>query len=224
VIAMNDGDTHNGPSEQVEAKYPLLVERYCLRPDSGGAGRYRGGLGAEQVVQARHPIRFSSLLERARCKPWGLNGGLSGSGNAVAVHRYGNTDETHFPSAKALNQVLQPGDAYIIRSGGGGGYGSPLQRDIATLERDVRCGYVTKEAAEKYYGAVFQPDSLALDMAATKARRASMAQQGLPHDEPITEIIIPFPTAPQAAVREPEQEKLTEEERVAFAMRCRCCS
>ena len=144
VIAMNDGDTHNGPSEQVEAKYPLLVERYCLRPDSGGAGRFRGGLGAEQVVQARHPIRFSSLMERARCKPWGLNGGLSGSGNAVAVHRYGNTDETHFPSAKALNQVLQPGDAYIIRSGGGGGYGSPLQRDLAALERDVRCGYVTQ--------------------------------------------------------------------------------
>ena len=124
---MNDGDTHNGPSEQVEAKYPLLVERYCLRPDSGGAGRFRGGLGAEQVVQARHPIRFSSLMERARCKPWGLFGGLSGSGNAVAVHRYGKTDETHFPSAKALNQVLQPGDAYIIRSGGGGGYGSPLR-------------------------------------------------------------------------------------------------
>ena len=75
VIAMNDGDTHNGPSEQVEAKYPLLVERYCLRPDSGGAGRFRGGLGAEQVVQARHPIRFSSLMERVRCKPWGLFGG-----------------------------------------------------------------------------------------------------------------------------------------------------
>ena len=122
VIAMNDGDTHNGPSEQVEAKYPLLVERYCLRPDSGGAGQFRGGLGAEQVVQARHPIRFSSLMERARCKPWGLSGGLSGLGNAVAVHRFNQPDETHFPSAKALNQVLQPGDAYILRSGGGGGY------------------------------------------------------------------------------------------------------
>ncbi len=54
TIAMNDGDTHNGPSEQVEAKYPLLVERYALRADSGGAGRFRGGLGCEQVVQARH--------------------------------------------------------------------------------------------------------------------------------------------------------------------------
>ena len=223
TIAMNDGDTHNGPSEQVEAKYPLLVERYCLRPDSGGAGKFRGGLGAEQVVQARHPIRFSSLMERARCKPWGLFDGLSGSGNAVAVHRYNIADETHFPSAKALNQVLQPGDAYIIRSGGGGGYGSPLERDLATLEHDVRCGYVTKEAAENHYGAVFRPDSLVLDIEATKARRAEMHRQGLPHDEPITEIIIPFPTAPQAQARSPEHEKMTEEERVAFAMQCRCC-
>jgi N-methylhydantoinase B len=207
VIAMNDGDTHNGPSEQVEAKYPLLVERYSLRPDSGGAGKYRGGLGAEQVVQARHPIRFSSLMERARCKPWGLYGGLSGHGNAVAVHRFNQTDETKFPSAKALNQVLQPGDAYIIRSGGGGGYGSPLERDLATLERDVRCGYVTKEAAENYYGAVFQGDTLALDIEATKAHRADMQR--------------PFPIAPQP--RAPEHEKMTEEERVAFAMQCRCC-
>ena len=223
VIAMNDGDTHNGPSEQVEAKYPLLVERYSLRPDSGGAGKYRGGLGAEQVVQARHPIRFSSLMERARCKPWGLYGGLSGHGNAVAVHRFNQTDETRFPSAKALNQVLQPGDAYIIRSGGGGGYGSPLERDLETLERDVRCGYVTKEAAENDYGAVFKGETLELDLAATKSRRAEMQQQGLPHDEPITEIIIPFPTAPQAQARLPEHEKMTEEERVAFAMQCRCC-
>jgi N-methylhydantoinase B len=223
VIALNDGDTHNGPSEQVEAKYPLLVERYCLRPDSGGAGKFRGGLGAEQVVQARHPIRFSSLMERARCKPWGLYGGLSGHGNAVAVHRFNAPDETRFPSAKALNQVLQPGDAYIIRSGGGGGYGSPLQRDLDTLERDVRCGYVTKEAAEKYYGAVFKPDSLEIDAPATEAHRAEMTRQGLPHDEPITEIIIPFPTAPQPQARAPEHEKMTEEERVAFAMQCRCC-
>ena len=120
-----------------------------LRPDSGGAGRFRGGLGTEQVVQARHtdPLQLADG-PRARCKPWGLFGGLSGLGNAVAVHRFGKTDETHFPNGKALNQVLQPGDAYILRSGGGGGFGSPLERDLAALEHDVRCGYVTKEAAE----------------------------------------------------------------------------
>jgi N-methylhydantoinase B len=224
VIAMNDGDTHNGPSEQVEAKYPLLVERYCLRPDSGGAGRYRGGLGTEQVVQARHPIRFSSQMDRVRCKPWGLNDGLSGLGNSVALHRFGKTEETHFPNGKALNQVLQAGDAYILRSGGGGGFGSPLERDLESLKRDVRCGYITKEAAEKYYGAVFEPESLLIDAAATQACRANMKRQGLPHDEPITEVIFPFSTTAQPLARDPEHEKLTEEERVAFAMRCRCCS
>src|ERR1700726_3397791 len=96
TIALNDGDTHNGPSEQVEAKYPLLVERYALRPDSGGPGQFRGGLGTEQVVQAIHDIRFSSQMDRVKCKPWGLQGGLSAAGNSVAVHRFGNAAETHF--------------------------------------------------------------------------------------------------------------------------------
>src|SRR5262249_26740057 len=58
TIAMNDGDTHNGPSEQVEAKYPLLVERYALRPDSGGAGRFRGRPRRGAGVRARPDLRF----------------------------------------------------------------------------------------------------------------------------------------------------------------------
>jgi N-methylhydantoinase B len=224
TIAMNDGDTHNGPSEQVEAKYPLLVERYCLRPDSGGAGKFRGGLGTEQVVQARAPIRFSSQMDRVRCKPWGLFGGLSGLGNSVALHRFGKDEETHFPNGKALNQVLQPGDAYILRSGGGGGYGSPLERDLDALARDLRCGYVSRQAAEDLYGVVFEGDTLNIDVAATATRRAQMRALGLPHDQPIAEIIIPFPATAQPAERNPEHEKLTEEERTAFAMTCRCCS
>src|SRR6202023_3028032 len=137
--------------------------RYALRPDSGGAGRFRGGLGTEQVVQAIHDIRFSSQMDRVKCKPWGLQGGLSAAGNSVAVHRFGNAAETHFPNGKAFNQTLKPGDAYILRSGGGGGFGSPLQRDVTALQRDVRNGYVTKEAAESSYGAVFAPNSIIID-------------------------------------------------------------
>ena len=223
TIAMNDGDTHNGPSEQVEAKYPLLVERYCLRPDSGGAGRFRGGLGTEQVVQARHPIRFSSQMDRVKCKPWGLFGGLSGLGNGVALHRFGKHEEVHFANGKALNQVLQAGDAYILRSGGGGGYGSPLDRDVEALERDVRDGYVTRQSAEDRYGAVFVSDTAAIDAAATQKRRARMRAEGLPHDQPIAESLVPIAPAADGE-RHPQFEKLTEEERVAFAMQCRCCS
>ncbi|MBI1205631.1 MAG: hydantoinase B/oxoprolinase family protein [Rhodopseudomonas sp.] len=221
TIAMNDGDTHNGPSEQVEAKYPLLVERYTLRPDSGGAGRHRGGLGTEQVMQALNQINFSSQMDRVKCRPWGLFEGLSGQGNSVAVSRAGATEETLFPNGKAFNQVLKPGDAYILRSGGGGGYGSPLERDLDRLADDVRCGYVSRAEAEKSYGAVFTADGR-IDPAATAKKRAEMRKDGLPIDEPIAETLV-FPPPP---VQDHSQlpQKLTEEERVAFAMNCRCCS
>ncbi len=222
TIAMNDGDTHNGPSEQVEAKYPLLVERYALRPDSGGAGRFRGGLGCEQVVQALHDIRFNSQMDRVKCKPWGLAGGLSGSGNSVAIHRFGKADEQRFHNGKALNQVLHAGDAYVLRSGGGGGFGSPLERDLESLARDVRCGYVSQEAAERDYGAVFVPGTATIDAAATAARRAAMRAQELPRDEPIADTGVPPPAA--AHVHDHAHEKLSEEERVALAMTGRCCS
>ena len=222
TIAMNDGDTHNGPSEQVEAKYPLLVERYALRPDSGGAGRFRGGLGCEQVVQARHDIRFNSQMDRVKCKPWGLEAGLSGFGNSVAIHRFGTAQEQRFHNGKALNQVLHAGDAYILRSGGGGGFGSPLDRDLDALARDVRCGYVSKDAAEKYYGAVFEPETNRIDAAATEIKRSEMRRQGLPQDEPIADTGVPPPAT--AHVHDHGHEKLSEEERVALAMTGRCCS
>jgi len=222
TIAINDGDTHNGPSEQVEAKYPLLVERYTLRQDSGGAGRYRGGLGTEQVVQALHDIRFSSQMDRVKCKPWGLYGGHSGASNSVALHRYGMDNETHFPNGKAFNQVLKPADAYILRSGGGGGFGSPLERDQDLLQRDVCCGYVSRAAAENIYGAVFGPEGT-IDAEATAKRRQEMRAQGLPIDTPIVETPI-FPPPEHAHQHAGVAEALTEEERVALAMSCRCCS
>jgi N-methylhydantoinase B len=224
TIAMNDGDTHNGPSEQVEAKYPLLVERYALRPDSGGAGRFRGGLGCEQVVQARHDLRFNSQMDRVKCKPWGLEGGLSGFGNSVAIHRFGAPEEQRFHNGKALNQVLHAGDAYILRSGGGGGFGSPLERDLDRLARDVRGGYVSREAAEKYYGAVFEPGTDTINAAATAARRAEMRRQSLPKDEPIADTGVPPPAPAHAHSHDHAHEALSEEERVALAMTGRCCS
>ena len=225
TIAMNDGDTHNGPSEQVEAKYPLLVERYALRPDSGGAGRFRGGLGCEQVVQARHDIRFNSQMDRVKCKPWGLFGGLSGLGNGVALHRFGKAEEQRFHNGKALNQVLHAGDAYVLRSGGGGGFGSPLDRDLASLARDVRCGYVSRDAAENCYGAVFEPGTEQARRGGDARRVAPRcAAQGLPHDEPIADTGVPPPAPAHAHAHDHAHEKLTEEERVALAMTGRCCS
>jgi N-methylhydantoinase B len=183
TIAINDGDTHNGPSEQVEAKFPLLVERYCLREDSGGPGRWRGGLGTEQVVRALSGVNFDSQIERVQTPPWGLFGGLSGAGNQVALQRKGEA-EAAFPSGKVLSRFLQAGDRFLLRSGGGGWFGTPLERDLAALEDDIRQGYVSAEAAHRLYGAVLEGGRI--DPAATEKRRNEMRAQGLPKDEPFT--------------------------------------
>ncbi|HKA72859.1 MAG TPA: hydantoinase B/oxoprolinase family protein [Xanthobacteraceae bacterium] len=172
TVCINDGDTHNGPNEQAEAKFPLVVESYALVPDSGGAGRHRGGLGVERVVRARTNLTMNTQIERAHCRPWGLDGGLDGTGNSVAL-RLGGAWKTDFPNAKVLVAQLKPGDAFRVRSGGGGGYGSPFERPVAEVQADVRQGYVSAAAAADLYGVVIDPDTLELDLAATERLRAS---------------------------------------------------
>jgi N-methylhydantoinase B len=170
TVCINDGDTHNSPNEQAEAKFPLVVESYRLVPDSGGAGRHRGGLGVERVVRARTAITMNTQIERAHCRPWGLQGGLAGTGNDVAL-RLGGSWKTDFPNAKVLVAALKTGDAFRIRSGGGGGYGSPLEREAELVQEDVRQGYVSIQAAADLYGVVIDPATLAIDRAATEKLR-----------------------------------------------------
>jgi N-methylhydantoinase B len=173
TVAINDGDTHNSPNEQVEAKFPIVVERYALMPDSGGAGRHRGGLGVERVVRARSHVTVNTQIDRAHCRPWGLDGGGDGKGNAVAL-RIGGAWKTDFPNAKVLVAQVKAGDAFRLRSGGGGGYGSPLSRPVEDVRNDVRQGYVSVEEAAALYGVVVDPESFAVDEAATGRLRASL--------------------------------------------------
>ena len=162
-------------------------------------GRFRGGLGCEQVVQARHAIRFNSQMDRVKCKPWGLRAGCPALGNwRRASRRFGKAEEQRFPTARRSTRSLHAGDAYILRSGGGGGFGSPLDRDLAALERDVRCGYVSRGGGRDATTArCSRRVSNTIDAAATKARRAEMRAKGLPHDEPIADTGVP-PPAPSA--------------------------
>jgi len=150
TVCLNDGDTHNHPVEQMEAKYPLLFERHALREDSGGAGRYRGGLGTEQVVQARAPININVQVDRVHCAPWGLAGGRSGAGNQVCL-RIGGKEIADLPNAKVLMKRLAPGDAISLRAGGGGGFGPPEERDPEKVAHDVRQGYVSRDIAREIY-------------------------------------------------------------------------
>lgn len=223
TIAINDGDTHNGPSEQVEAKYPLLVERYALREDSGGAGKHRGGLGCEQVVRALGDISFNAQIDRVDCRPWGLYGGLSGLGNEVSLTK--DAQEILFHSGKVLSQKLKPGDRYRLRSGGGGGFGSPLDRATSDVEWDIRQGYVSAEKASELYGAAVDSETGRVDAGETGRLRARMRIAGLPVDRPYTSQDPDFRHAGQAAdgTHDPEAEDLVREASASGLVRWRCC-
>ncbi|HUK58023.1 MAG TPA: hydantoinase B/oxoprolinase family protein [Stellaceae bacterium] len=177
TVCLNDGDTHNAPCEQVETKIPVVVERHSLVTDSGGAGKHRGGLGVERLVRVLAPVVCNSRIDRVHCKPWGLEGGLDATGNELAVKRNG-VWKSDYPNAKVSYIDLKPGDAYSIRSGGGGGYGPPWQRALEKVQEDVRQGYVSLEQAEKLYGVVLDPETLAPNFAATERLRAEMSQAG----------------------------------------------
>lgn len=171
TVCINDGDTHNSPTEQLESKYPVLVERYRLRPDSGGAGRQRGGLGAEMVVQALSPFTLTTRIDRMHCKPWGLEGGHDAMGNSIGIRTNGQWNDD-LPNAKVFGVRIKKGDAYVMRSGGGGGFGTPLERDPDLVLADVLQGYVSPEAARASYGVVIADG--AVDAGATSDLRRRM--------------------------------------------------
>ncbi len=221
TIAINDGDTHNGPSEQVEVKFPLVVEAYRLREDSGGAGRYRGGLGTEQIVQTLADIAYDSQIERVDSRPWGLAGGLSAAGNQVALQRANEHSETAFPSGKVLSRLLKAGDRYFLRSGGGGGFGSPLDRDAGAVADDVRHGYVSGSAAQVQYGVVIDGDTGRANLEATRVLRERMRRAGLPKDHRFSSC--PIFAAEVGRTVDPEAMALQKAIHGAGMFTMRCC-
>ena len=179
TVCINDGDTHNSPCEQVEAKFPIVVENHTLIQDSGGAGRHRGGLGIERSTRARTNLIFNTQVERAHCMPWGLDGGLPATGNEVALRLSGAWKED-FPNAKVLVSQLKEGDAFRMRSGGGGGYGNPLDRPAKDVASDAKQEYISLKAAAEHYGVVLDPETFVVDEDATELLRA--AKRARPED------------------------------------------
>jgi N-methylhydantoinase B len=171
TICINDGDTHNSPIEATEHILPILIEEYALRQDSGGAGRYRGGLGTRTRVRALSPLRFTVNIERTRCAPWGLSGGHSGLPNRIQVETASGIVMP--PDGKLPGQQLDPGDVFVVESGGGGGFGDPALRPTEVVARDVRFGYVSRRAAMDAY-------KVAVDAAARVDQTATASLRGQP--------------------------------------------
>ena len=153
--------SRNVPVEIFETRYPLLTRSFRLVPDSGGAGRFRGGLGTERILEIRAPeITVSALFDRMQIPPWGLEGGCPGGMTGIAIRRAGETgfrlftDVFHTVSpSKFSNIIVKQGDQIRIVSSGGGGYGDPRSRERDKVREDVRNRYVSVERARELYGA-----------------------------------------------------------------------
>jgi N-methylhydantoinase B len=161
------------PVEAIEQLYPLIVERTALREDSGGAGRWRGGLGlARDVRILAAGGQLSVLAEKAVLPPFGVCGGGAGATNRFWVRRDGRPLQPSALPGKVSGFPVVPGDVVVMETSGGGGFGDALERDPAHVAADLAEGFVTPRAAEEIYGVVMRGDEV--DGHATVARRAAL--------------------------------------------------
>ncbi len=139
------------PVEILEAAYPVLFTQWALRPDSGGPGRHRGGLGAIYEIELLEEEAEVFLFgERGRFPPPGVLGGGPAALNVVTYEERGVP--VHPPMvSKLVGLRLRRGERIRIESPGGGGYGLPAERDPAAIRRDLALGYETPEHAARHY-------------------------------------------------------------------------
>jgi N-methylhydantoinase B len=171
LIAIQDGDSKNVPAELLEQRFPLRIRQFSLRPDSSGPGKYRGGLGHIRDFHIlTDTVKLLTSVERHGYKPWGIAGGLEGlSNNAVLNPGTRRQQEVR----KVTSFALKSGDILSMRSGGGGGYGSPRERDPVRILEDVIDGYISLKSARVDYKCVIRKkgNCYTLDSVATKALR-----------------------------------------------------
>src|SRR6266566_855658 len=135
TVSVCQGDVRNGSIEGIELKCPVLVEARALRRDSCGAGKHRGGLGIDMRVRNLVEGRWNfEHARRLKCPPWGLWGGTAGEAGRYLVRE---PDEHEFRVAGGAHHAVPVRTEVIVRTGGGGGWGDPLERDPAAVRADV---------------------------------------------------------------------------------------
>lgn len=143
------------PAEVIEARFPFIVRRFELAPDSGGAGRWRGGLGLDVDYELDGDAFCTAIFERSKVPPWGLFGGEDGRANRMRVRSPEGASREY---CKATALPLPRGTVVELHTGGGGGYGSPAERDPRNVAADVREGYVSEDEARRAYPHAFTPN------------------------------------------------------------------
>jgi N-methylhydantoinase B len=167
-------DSRNLPTEFSESRFPFVVERLGLAIDSGGAGRYRGGLGYEKHIRMLRDAHFMSIADRSILSCWGVRGGRAGRPFSVTIDLGGPAERE--VDALADAEPVRAGEVIRIRTTGGGGWGDPLDRPYADVQRDVRWRKVSVDGAAADYGAVVigEVDDAAVDEAASDTLRARL--------------------------------------------------
>jgi len=144
-VHSNMTNTMNTPIEDIERNLPLLITRYEFRPNSGGAGKFRGGCGLIREYKVLEGnVTITVLSDREKHKPWGLFGGGSGQSTKVSIFRNGKWRRI---GTKATVE-LSVGEIFRIETAGGGGYGNPKERDKNLIRKDLQNGLITNI---KYY-------------------------------------------------------------------------
>ena len=126
-------------------------------------------MGVVKTYRVLHPCRINLKIDRTRCLPWGVQGGLPGQPSDVVIFRADGREERVLKG----DHALLPGDRVQVKTAGGGGYGNPFEREVERVMDDLSMGYITREAARSAYGVVVN-DQGALDLQATLACRADL--------------------------------------------------
>jgi N-methylhydantoinase B len=147
LINNSNGDFKNLPVEVLESKYPLKVNNYGFRKNSGGAGRKQGGQGIVREYEITKSSNLSLWFERSKTPAWGLFEGKSGLGPEVEIHSNGNVKH----KLKTNSESLDIGDRVIVKTGGGGGFGLSSERTNNEIKNDLLDGYIDKDFAKRYY-------------------------------------------------------------------------
>ena len=164
-------DSRNLPTEFSEGRFPFVVERLGLAVDSGGAGRYRGGLGYEKHIRMLKDAQFMSIADRSILACWGVNGGRAGRPFEVTIDPGGA--EERVVDALADAEPVRAGQVIRIRTTGGGGWGDPFERPYDEVIQDIAWGKVSPEGARDDYGVLLDVTTTGpvVDLAGSDALR-----------------------------------------------------
>jgi len=148
-ITVHLSNIRGTPIEILESEFPCRLRRFELIPDSGGAGRHRGGMSFRREYEVLAPATLVYRCDRAKFAPQGMNGGREGAKSRLTLHP--DTPRAQIMPSSCRVELV-PGDSFEIRAAAGGGFGPPQERAPAELRDDVENGYVSADGLARDYG------------------------------------------------------------------------